>query len=240
MQLYIVWVSFASTANAQSSSLHGVIKDEQTLFPLEKVSVELHSAKDSSQLTGTVTNSNGVFALNKIQQGNYYVLIKSVSYQSKIITELNFSNNNIDIGIITLRAAVNTLRAVIISAKQGLISNTIDRQVYKAGQFLNAKGGTALDVLRNLPSISVNSLGEINLRGSGDLQVLINGKQFQGSTEVILNQLAANNIESIELITAPSAKFDADGKAGIINIMTKKETGNAKPKSYAWGKGFQR
>jgi hypothetical protein len=72
---------------------------------------------------------------------------------------------------------------VIISAKQGLISNTIDRQVYKAGQFLNAQGGTALDVLKNLPSISVNSLGEINLRGSGDIQVLINGKQFQGSTD---------------------------------------------------------
>jgi hypothetical protein len=83
LQLCIVWVSFASTANAQSSSLHGVIKDEQTLFPLEKVSVELHAAKDSSQLTGTVTNSYGVFALNKIQQGNYYVLIKSVSLSVK-------------------------------------------------------------------------------------------------------------------------------------------------------------
>ena len=147
------FVFAASIATAQSSSLHGVVKDEATLSPLEQVTVELHSAKDSSELTGTVTNSNGVFALNRIEQGDYYVLIKSVSYQPKIINELNLKNNNIDIGIITLKAAVNSLKAVIISAKQAVISNTIDRQVYKAGQFLNAKGGTALDVLKNLPSV---------------------------------------------------------------------------------------
>jgi len=224
--MVLCFVFAASTAIAQSSSLHGIVKDEATLSPLEKVSVELHSAIDSSELTGTVTNSTGAFALNKIKQGDYYVLIRSVSYQPKIIAELNFTNHNIDIGIITLKAAVNSLRAVIVSAKQGLLSNSIDRQVYKAGQFMNAKGGTALDALKNLPSISVNSLGEISVRGSGDVQVLINGKQFQGSPDILLNQLAANNIESIELITAPSAKFDAEGKAGIINIITKKETGN--------------
>lgn len=222
----LCFVLAASITTAQNSSLHGVVKDETTLSPLEKVSIELHSSLDSSQLTGTYTNSSGMFALNRIKHGDYYVLVRSVSYQPKIITEINFNDNNIDIGIITLKAAVNSLRAVIVSARKGLISNNIDRQVYKAEQFLNAKGGTALDVLKNLPSVSVNSLGEISVRGSGDVQVLINGKQFQGSTDVILNQLAANNIESIELITAPSAKFDADGKAGIINIITKKETGN--------------
>src|SRR5690348_1724230 len=81
--MVLCFVFAASTAIAQSSSLHGIVKDEATLSPLEKVSVELHSAIDSSELTGTVTNSTGAFALNKIKQGGYYVLIRSVSYQPK-------------------------------------------------------------------------------------------------------------------------------------------------------------
>lgn len=122
-----------------------------------------------------------------------------------------------------LKAAINTLQTVVINASANAIKNTIDKQVYKAETFLNAKGGTALDVLKNLPSVSVNGLGEISLRGSSGIQVMLNGKQVQGDINVILSQLAANNIDNVELITAPSAKFDANGKAGIINIITKKK-----------------
>src|SRR6478735_12246687 len=128
--LSAAFACMATAANAQGNSLQGVVKDEITLTPLKDVSIELHSAKDSSQLTGTVTNSTGFFALNKIHKGDYYVLVSSVSYEPKIITEIDFNQNSIDIGIITLKAAINSLRAVVVSAKRGLISNSLDRQVY--------------------------------------------------------------------------------------------------------------
>ena len=205
--------------------MRGVIKDAKTLSPLEKIDVELHSAIDSSRLLVTLTNSNGFFNLNKLRHGNYYILVKAVSYQPEIINAVKVNdNNNIDIGVIMLKAAVNTLQTIVVSATENIIRNTIDKQVFKADQFANAKGGTALDVIKNLPSASVNALGEINLRGSDDIQILLNGKQVQGDIDVILNQVPANNIDNIELITAPSAKFDANGKAGIINIITKQQT----------------
>ena len=222
----ILCVNCMVSANAQSS-LHGIIKDERTLSPLEKIDVELHSATDSSRLVATLTNSNGSFNLNKIQHGNYYILVKAVSYQPTIINALNINDDNsVDIGVIVLKAAINTLQTVIVSATQNLLRNTIDKQVFKADQFINAKGGTALDVIKNLPSVSVNSFNELSIRGSSGVQVMLNGKLVQGDIDAILTQIPANNIDNIELITAPSAKFDANGKAGIINIITKKETGN--------------
>ncbi len=214
-------------AGAQNNSLQGIIKDEKTLSPLEKVTIELHATSDSSRLLAALTNTNGSFNLNKINSGNYYIMIKAVSYEPVIIDSLNLdNNNNIDIGVIILKAAINTLQPVVISATQNLFRNTIDKQVFKADQFINAKGGTALDVIKNLPSVSVNSFNELTVRGSPGVQVMLNGKLVQGDIDAILNQIPANNIDNIELITAPSAKFDANGKAGIINIITKKETGN--------------
>lgn len=98
----------------------------------------------------------------------------------------------------------------------------IDRQVYKADQFQSAKGGSAIDVIRNMPSVSVNGQGEISVRGSSGFLVLINGKPVQADAETVLSQLPANSIENVELITTPSAKYDPDGRGGIINITTKK------------------
>jgi outer membrane receptor protein involved in Fe transport len=225
--LYVAVFAFSYvTANAQNS-LHGIIKDEKTLSPLEKVTIELHAASDSARLLATFTNNTGSFDLNKINNGNYYILVKAVSYDPVIIDSLQLNNNNkVDIGVIVLKAAINTLQTVVISATKNMVRNTLDKQVYRADQFINAKGGTALDVLKNLPSVSVNSFNELTVRGSSGVQVMLNGKIVQGDIDAILNQLPANNIDNIELITAPSAKFDSNGKAGIINIITKKETGN--------------
>ncbi len=102
----------------------------------------------------------------------------------------------------------------------------IDKQIYKADQFEAAKEGTAIDVIRNMPSITVNGEGDIRLRGSTGFLILLNGKPVQTDAATLLNQIPANAIENIEIITAPSAKYDADGKSDIINITTKKGTGN--------------
>ncbi|MEI8098572.1 MAG: TonB-dependent receptor [Sediminibacterium sp.] len=116
------------------------------------------------------------------------------------------------------------LKEVIVSGKSPANFNKIDKQSYKSAQFESAKGGSAIDVLKNLPSVTINGQGDIAVRGSTGFLVLINGKPVLTDAQTVLSQLPANTIDNIELITAPSAKYDADGKAGIINIITKKGT----------------
>jgi len=125
-----------------------------------------------------------------------------------------------------MKPGATLLKEVAVSAKKSDALNKIDKQSYRADQFVATKGGSAIDVLKNLPSIAVNGQGEISVRGSTGFLVLINGKPVLTDAATVLGQLPANSVENIELITAPSAKYDPDGKAGIINIITKKGTGN--------------
>src|SRR3546814_6002973 len=101
-------------------------------------------------------------------------------------------------------------------------ANKIDKQVYRAEQFEAARGGTAIDVIRNMPSVSVDGQGQITMRGAQGFLVLVNGKPVQTDAATFLSQLPANQVENIELITSPSAKYDPDGRGGIINVTTKK------------------
>lgn len=118
------------------------------------------------------------------------------------------------------------LKQIVVEGKKPPITFLVDKQVYKANQFGNANSGTGVDLIRNLPSVSVNGQGEISLRGSSSFLVLINGKPTQGDPSNILSQLSAASIENIEVITSPSAAYDSNGKAGIINIITKTGTEN--------------
>src|SRR4051794_13288148 len=223
---YAILLLFVNTLKAQSIS--GVVKDEKTTIALEGASIALFNTNDSTLITGTVTKKDGAFIIDKLNNGSYYLLIRSVGYQSKKITDLNLNNAQAtNIGIIALLPAENIIQTVtVVSATKLFAQNLIDKQVYKADQFVSARGGTTMDVLKNLPAVSVNSLGEISVRGLTGFQVQLNGKPVRADAATVLSQIAANDIENIELLTAPSAKYDADGKAGIINIVTKKGTGN--------------
>jgi outer membrane receptor protein involved in Fe transport len=114
-----------------------------------------------------------------------------------------------------------SLAEIVIKGKKPPVSFKVDRQVFKAAQLSNASAGNGVDVLKNLPSVSVNGQGEISFRGSNSFLVLVNGKPTQGDPAFVLSQLSAASIENIEVITSPSAAYDADGKSGIINIITK-------------------
>ena len=126
------------------------------------------------------------------------------------------------LGEIFLRPTQTLLKEVVLSKNQSSIQSKIDRQVYGASEFSIAKGGNAADLIRNLPSISINAIGEISVRGSRGFVILLNDKPIQSDIKSLLNQIPANSIKNIEVITAPSAKYDAEGKAGIINILTLK------------------
>ena len=129
---------------------------------------------------------------------------------------------NIQLGVIKLRASNQVLNDVVVTTKKANSSNKIDKQQYKASQFETAKGVSAIDVIKNSPSVTVNGQGDISLRGSNGFMVLVNGKPVLTDATTILSQLPANTIQNIELITAPSPKYDPDEKGGIINIVTTK------------------
>ena len=130
----------------------------------------------------------------------------------------------IALGEILLQPTQTQLEEVVLNSNISSIQSKIDRQVYAASEFSIAKGGNASDLIRNIPSISINAIGEISVRGSSGFVVLLNDKPIQSDVQSLLNQIPANSIKNVEVITAPSAKYDAEGKAGIINILTLKNT----------------
>ncbi|MDB5257994.1 MAG: TonB-dependent receptor [Chitinophagaceae bacterium] len=202
--------------------IKGKVIDSLSKNPVEYASVSLYQTKDSTLVTGQLVDSTGTFQLNDIKPGLYFLKIQFIGYSIKTINSLLLTKSSpIDLGLIALQED-QSLHEVIVSGQQRTIDNKFDKQIYKADQFQSAKGGTALDVIKNMPSISVNAEGDIRLRGSTGFLVLINGKPVLTDATTVLSQLPANAIENIEIITSPSAKYDADGKAGIINITTKK------------------
>lgn len=208
------------------SQIIGKIVDEQNT-PLEYATAALY-AKDTGELiTGVVTNQSGVFEINALKEGRYYLEASFLGYEVNRMDNITVTKTNETkkIGVIQLTLGTQ-LNEVVVSTERNTVINKIDRQVFEASKFKNAQGGSGIDVLRNLPAVSIDSQGEISVRGSQGFVALLNGKPIQGDATNLIAQLPANAIERIELITAPSAKYDPEGKAGIINILTKKGATN--------------
>ena len=169
----------------------------------------------------------GFFEIKNIPNGRYYLELSFIGYSTKKIQnlELSKSQKSINVGVISLELG-NQLGEIELRSERSTVIHKIDRQVFDSRNFQSSLGGTAIDVIKNLPSVSVNGLGEISIRGSKGFAVLINGKPTQGQVSAILAQLPANSLDKIEVITAPSAKYDPDGKGGILNIITKKGATN--------------
>ena len=221
--LYFLIPLFPFQIFAQTSLLKGLLVDKTNQNPLEFSSVSVYQQPDSLLVYGTITDKNGKFLIKNLKQGSYYLKVQFLGYDTKIVSNINLINGQkLDVGKIEINPSIKFLNEIRVTGQQSQSLNKIDKQVYKADQFAAAKGGSAIDVLKNLPSVSVNGQGEISVRGTSGFLVLINGKPVLSDAQTLLSQLPANSLENIELITAPSAKYDADGKAGIINIVTKK------------------
>ncbi len=159
----------------------------------------------------------------EVAAGKYYAVIQFLGFKPRHISEIKVEGTQvIDLGKITLVARQALLDEIVVTGKKATVLHQIDKQIYTADNFGSALGGNAIEVVRNLPSVSVNAEGEMSLRGSGGFIVLLDGKAIQTEPMALLGQLPANSIEHIEVITTPSAKFDPDGKGGIINIITKR------------------
>ncbi|MFC6859936.1 outer membrane beta-barrel family protein [Zunongwangia atlantica] len=205
------------------SQITGTLIDSTSNEKLPYASITLFN-NENELVEGMVTDEAGVFELQGVPKGTYYLEASFMGYKPKTIEGIKVTRRNqeIAIGEVLISPSDEFLEEVMITAGSATVLNKVDRQVYSAVKFQNSKGGTATDILRNLPSISVNGLGEINVRGSSGFEVLLNGRPTQGDAAGILGQLPANAVERVEVITAPSAKYDPEGKAGILNIITKK------------------
>lgn len=218
-----VLLTAAQAVSGQKTSITGTVNDEKNDQPLEYASVAVFRANDSALVTGVVTNAKGGFMLEKVKPGNYYIRVLYMGYTTRFIGNIALEQGRqLSLGKIALARGSAMLEQVNVRGEQSNVSNRIDKQTYRAGQFESAKGGSAVDVLKNLPSVSVDGEGGVSVRGSSGFLVLINGKPVITDIQTVLSQLPANAVENVELITSPSAKYDPDGKAGIINIITKK------------------
>lgn len=224
MRTYFIFLCFLLwTSQFVSAQLIGTIQDIGTSERMEYATAALFNEIDSTLVTGVISDDTGLFTIEDIRRGNYYLEVSFVGYELKSIGNIQIYNRGEakDLGIIQLSIS-NQLNEVFVRGDAATVVNKIDRQVFDAKKFQNAQGGTATDLVKNLPSISVDGLGEISVRGSTGFVVLLNDKPVQGNATTLLNQLPANAIERVEVVTAPSAKYDPEGKAGILNIITKK------------------
>jgi hypothetical protein len=211
------------TTSLLSAQIEGKIQDATDNYPLEYATLALYKQQDGTLVTGVITNIDGEFNIPNIKNGSYYIEASFVGYTTKTIRniEIRKTQSTVNLGIILLVLG-NQLSEVEIRAEGSTVVHKIDRQVFDTKKYQSTAGGNAVDVVKNLPSITVDGLGEISVRGSKGFTVLINGKPTQGDSNTILSQLPANALQSVELITAPSAKYDPEGKGGILNIITKK------------------
>jgi outer membrane receptor protein involved in Fe transport len=208
-------------------TLSGTIHDRKSGIELPYVNVVLKNSTDSSFVGGTVTNDHGLFSIGGISSGNYVLEISFVGYTViKNPVLVGRLSDFLDLGIINLEENTTTLSEVVVRGQQDAVAETMERKVFKMDDNINQSGGSLLQAMKNLPGVTISDEGTVRLRGSDRVTVLIDGKQtaltgFGNQTS--LDNIPASAIERIEVINNPSAKYDANGNAGILNIIYKKE-----------------
>lgn len=210
-----------------NGKISGIIKDVRDNKPVEYATISLLNAQDSTLVTGALADEKGVFVIENLKLGNYLIKASFIGYQntfSDVIT-LKSDNYNVKIGSLQLSTSSQQLKEVQIDGEKNNIEHSIDKTVFNVGSNSIVTGGSAQDVLRQVPTVNLDQDGNINVRGNGNITVWINGKP-SGMTGVnraaILDQIPASTIEKVELITNPSARYDSEGMGGIINIILKK------------------
>ncbi|WP_339705690.1 outer membrane beta-barrel family protein [uncultured Kriegella sp.] len=210
--------------DVESIKITGTVLDKDNGDPLEYATLVLQATNDPTKVTGGITNEKGQFEV-EVNPGTYQVRVEYISYKTYQKNEQEFLAST-DIGTIRLGIDVEQLDAVEVVGEKTTVEVRLDKKIYNIGKDLTTSGATISDALNNVPSVSVDVEGAISLRGNENVRILINGKPSAiagfGSTDA-LRQLPADAIEKVEVITSPSARYDAEGTAGILNIVLKKE-----------------
>ncbi|HKI88151.1 MAG TPA: outer membrane beta-barrel family protein [Draconibacterium sp.] len=212
----------------KSGVIKGIIVDEETNQPMEYANVAVYDKVDSTLVSGGITDKNGTFEITGMTYGEYYLEAKFIGFEKTKIPDIVLNRNNplFDSGKIDLEPSSVELGGVNVVADKSRIEYKLDKKVINVSQDINATGGTAVDVLENTPSVQVDIEGNVSLRGSSNFTVFIDGRPSVLSGSDALRQIPASALKNIEIITNPSAKYDPDGTAGIINLVMKKNAMN--------------
>jgi outer membrane receptor protein involved in Fe transport len=227
--LLIISLSLSARSNA-AGSVSGSVVSKQTKKPIEMVNVAILNASTNTIVTGSVTDAKGAYKVGEVPPGTYVAKASILGYESglsKVFT-VDASHADVRLPSFALDETEVSLNEVTVTSSKATVNMAIDRKVYNVQQDIMSKSGTASDLLQNIPSVQVDVDGNVSLRGSSDVMIMINGKKspLMGANRAdVLAQMPANSIERIEVITNPSAKFKPDGTSGIINIVMKKDAG---------------
>ncbi len=217
--------SLADAQNLPGGMLVGRVVDAQLGSPLEYANVVLYDSESNEQITGATTNNDGVFRLMGVRPGIYRLEVSFMGYYPTTVDTVRVTSpeEGIRMGTIELERAVLMMEGVDVTSDKPAVEFKIDKKVINVSKHYTATSGTAVDVLENVPSVTVDVEGNVTLRGSTNFTLLIDGRPTVLEPDDALQQIPANAIENIEIITNPSAKYDPSGIAGIINIVMKKQ-----------------
>jgi ferric enterobactin receptor len=211
--------------SAQTSKIIGIIIDSLSGQPIEYATVTVFQKDNTKPINGASTDHSGTFSIDNLTTGKYSLTVDFIGYKpiNRNIT-LSANKPSLDLGRIQLHSSNQTLQDVTVIGRKALIENHIDKLVYNADKDITSQGGVATDILKKVPLVSVDVDGNVELQGSSSIQMLIDGKPstiFGNNLADVLQAIPASQIKSIEVITSPGAKYDAEGTGGIINIILK-------------------
>ena len=213
---------------AAAGGITGTVIDGATGGPLPNATIALRNASDSSLVTGAIAEKDGAFSLAGLRPGEYYARVSFVGYATRMVNvSILPEAQQVALGKIVLAPDSSLHNEVSVTARRDFMSVAIDRTIYKTDDLLVSSGGTATDVLRNLPQVEVDADGNVSLRGNQNVAIQVNGRPMllKGtSLAAFLRSLPADVVERIEVVTNPSAKYDPEGMGGILNIVLKQGT----------------
>ncbi|UBM58140.1 TonB-dependent receptor [Marinilongibacter aquaticus] len=225
--ILFTFITVGQSAWAQNGKLSGKVLDFDTKAPLSFASVRIFTSADSTVKDGGITDENGKFNFD-LPFGQYFVNVEFMGYEAFNSPAIRLSDNNktVDLGELSLKGTASNLDEVTVRAEKSSMELSLDKRVFNVGKDLANAGGSASEILVNIPSVTVDPDGAVKLRGSNNVRILIDGKpsglvSFKGGAG--LRQLQASMVERVEVITNPSARYEAEGMAGIINIILKKD-----------------
>ncbi|MDN3667323.1 TonB-dependent receptor domain-containing protein [Algibacter miyuki] len=223
--LFFFALTSFTVVNAQQKTIEikGKVIETETKQTIEYATISIIDNVTKKPITGTITNEAGLFSID-VTSGNFYIEVSFLGFISKTFKDFKVEKNKIDLKTISLSEDLEALGEVLVRAQKSQTEFKLDKRVFNVGSDLSATGAGALEVLNNVPSVNVSIEGEVSLRGNSGVQILINGKPsvLASADGNALGTITADMIEKIEVITNPSAKYDAAGTSGIINIVIKK------------------
>jgi outer membrane receptor protein involved in Fe transport len=249
LNIILISVLFSQDQNEQQrrnrdfsdvkTKITGRVTEKETNKPVEGAAIQIYSERDSTKLVkGTSSDKDGNFILKDFRPGKYMLRISFIGYNTSVIRNLMVTpmEPEVDIGEIKIKTGDEfTTNEIEVTAEQSAFEMGIDKKVFNVEKDINSQSGSAADVLKNIPSVTIDSDGRISLRGSGNVKILLNGKPsgiLSTDPIAVLEQIPGNTIERIEIINNPSAKFDPEGISGIINIVLKKGKEESKGYNY--------